>query len=116
MIKLKFVNIADSSDIITIPFFKGYISNFNDADHNIKNDYNNKMTVYEKTYNMYEKMDLPTFDEVPTKGLDKTYEWVKNSLLKCLLNNKKNKVFKVFSKFALFSIDFKKVCVIISKK
>ena len=82
MIKLKFVNIADSSDIIIIPFFKGYISNFNDADRNIKNDYNNKMTVYEKTYNMYEKMHLPSFDEVPTRGLDKTYEWVKNSLLK----------------------------------
>ena len=66
MIKLKFKNTNDSSDVIIIPVAKAYISEFDDDYRyfGVKTDRNTKVTLYDDTVSILQYIDVPKYDDL----------------------------------------------------
>ena len=65
MLKLKFINISDSKDIVILPAIRAHISNFDDNNRWFgSSEYNNKVTIYEQSASIFNYIDnIPSYSE-----------------------------------------------------
>ena len=83
MLKLKFINISDSKDIVILPAIRGHISNFDDNNRWFgSSEYNNKVTIYEQSASIFNYIDnIPSYSEL-TSNITRKYYYVKNNNLR----------------------------------
>lgn len=83
MLKLKFINISDSKDIVILPAIRAHISNFDDNNRWFgSSEYNNKVTIYEQSASIFNYIDnIPSYSEL-TSNITRKYYYVKNNNLR----------------------------------
>ena len=83
MLKLKFINISDSKDIVILPAIRAHISNFDDNNRWFgSSEYNNKVTIYEQSASIFNYIDnIPSYSEL-TSSITRKYYYVKDNNLR----------------------------------
>ena len=87
MLKLKFINISDSKDIVILPAIRAHISNFDDNNRWFgSSEYNNKVTIYEQSASIFNYIDnIPSYSEL-TSNIIRKYYYVKDNNLRLTIS------------------------------
>lgn len=73
MIKLKFYNVDNSSDVFTLQIPKGYIHNFSSTVTQTSYGYNDRYTIFENYKSLQEQLNVPSYDDL-SKAIKRTYQ------------------------------------------